>query len=440
MVRPILMPKLGQSEAEAQLLRWVKREGDKVSPGEILFEIETDKAALEVESFFEGTLLKILVSDGETVPVQSTVGYLGDPGEAVPEVASRAVAPAAPASVPAPAPASPRVERVPAPQPVVLLPVLQTPPRFRISPRAKRLARESAIDPGGITGSGFEGRVVERDVQAHLEVAGYEQLRITPAAKRLAIDEKIDILKIRRRDASTRIEVRDIRLAMAEKPKPMSRMRQIIAERLTQSFTSAPHFFLTVEVDMTGLIEFRAELKREGRPYSVTDFIAAAVTRSLTEFPAVNSTTDGRSSWWHSKVQLGLAVSLENGLVVPVIRDADDLTLAEIHDEAARLIARARAGELKPEEMTGSTFTISNLGMQDVESFTAIINPGESAILAVSRTVQRPAVKDGQIVIRDIMKMTLSSDHRIIDGATAAQFAHAIKSKLEEAGRWKRLI
>jgi pyruvate dehydrogenase E2 component (dihydrolipoamide acetyltransferase) len=308
---------------------------------------------------------------------------------------------------------------------------------FRISPRAARLARESAINPAPIFGTGPDGRIVERDVKNYLESKGYYQLRITPAAKRLAAKQNIDILTLNGKNA--RITVAVVQRAIAEKPQPMSRMRQVIASRLTESFTTTPHFFVTVAVDMTELVNFRAELKAQGAPYTLTDFILKAVALSLTEFPIVNSTTDGKNIRWHSKVHLGLAVNLEQGLVVPVIRDAEELSLAELHDCASELVEKARAGKLTPDEMGGSTFTISNMGMLDIENFTAIINPGESAILAVSSTIKQSVVKDGQIVVRDIMKMTLSSDHRIIDGATAARFANAIKQKLEEISLWKRL-
>jgi pyruvate dehydrogenase E2 component (dihydrolipoamide acetyltransferase) len=310
---------------------------------------------------------------------------------------------------------------------------------FRISPRAAKLARDSAINPSPIVGTGPYGRIVERDVKNYLESKGYYQLRITPAAKRLAAKENIDILTLDGKNGPQRITVATVQRAIAEKPQPMSRMRQVIAARLTESFTTTPHFFVTVAVDMTELVNFRSELKAQGASYTVTDFILKAVALSLVEFPIVNSTTDGKSVRWHSKVHLGLAVNLEQGLVVPVIRDADELSLAELHDCATELAAKARAGKLTPYEMGGSTFTISNMGMLDIENFTAIINPGESAILAVSSTLKQPAVKDDQIVVRDIMKMTLSSDHRIIDGATAAKFANAIKQKLEEISLWKRL-
>jgi pyruvate dehydrogenase E2 component (dihydrolipoamide acetyltransferase) len=459
MVRPITMPKLGQSEEVGTLVRWRKKVGDPVAKGDILFEIETDKALLEVESFFEGTLLRTVVQEGATVPINTTVGFVGEPGEAIPE----AIAPSREARKSEPPLVTRQAPQPPAPSPTRAMPeagferplahvgavrepplhptpsVTPSPDVFRISPRAAKLARESAINPSPIVGTGPNGRIVERDVKNYLESKGYYQLRITPAAKRLAARENIDILSLGAANPLQRITVTRVERAITEKPQPMSRMRQVIATRLTESFTTTPHFFVTVAVDMTELVNFRSELKAQGAPYTLTDFIAKAVALSLVEFPIVNSTTDGKSVRWHSKVHLGLAVNLEQGLVVPVIRDADELSLAELHDRASELVAEARAGKLTPDEMSGSTFTISNMGMLEIENFTAIINPGESAILAVSSTLKQPAVKDGQIVVRDIMKMTLSSDHRIIDGATAARFANAIKQKLEEISLWKRL-
>jgi pyruvate dehydrogenase E2 component (dihydrolipoamide acetyltransferase) len=460
MIQPIAMPKLGQSEEEATIVRWLKKEGDSVNKGDILFEMETDKALLEVESFFAGTLLKIVVSEGQTVPVQSTVGYIGDLGEPIPETlhpmphAQRAVMPAAPKEKPPTAQPVPfaglpsarserrepqKGERQSTRQAALSPATTQSPAIFRISPRAAKLAKEAAIDPSPIVGTGPGGRTVERDVASYLKAKGYAQLRITPAAKKLARREKIDILGLQTRGDSGRITVADVRAAMAERPKAMTRMRQVIAERLARSFTSTPHFFVTVCVDMTDLIEFQSELKARGKSYTVTDFILAAVALTLPDFPLVNSTTDGVNIMWHSKVHLGLAVSVEQGLVVPVIRDANELRLEEIHERVSELTAKARAGKLTPAEMTGSTFTISNMGMMDVENFTAIINPGESAILAVSSILKQPTVKDDKVTIRSIMKMTLSSDHRIIDGAMAASFVNAVKTKLEEKSLWKLL-
>ncbi len=443
------MPKFGQMTEESAIVEWLKREGDKIEKGDILFTVETDKSVMEVESFEAGTLIKIVVPPKVNVPVQTTVGFLGNPGEPIPAItapapapiatkkAEAAVAPAPSVSIPktsAPplAPITPAYPQTPVPRP-------QTPTIFRISPRAAALARNCVIDATRIKGTGPEGRIVEKDVRSHLQHHGYDQLRISPAAKQKAALEKLDILSISSPSGDQRITMADVDRALAERPRAMSKMRQIIAQRLTQSVITAPHFFVTVEVDMTDLVKFRAELKARGAPYTVTDFISEAVVLALREFPEVNSSTDGKTTRWNSKVHLGIAVSLEQGLVVPVIRNADDLTIAELNQRARELAEKARAGKLAPDEMSGSTFTISNMGMLDVENFTAIINTGESAILAVSSTLKKAVVRDDKIVVRSIMKMTLSADHRIIDGAMAAKFANAVKQKLEDTELWKRL-
>ena len=456
MVKAVVMPKLGQSEETVTIVHWRKQVGDTVARGDVLFEIETDKAILEVESFYTGTLLKIVAGEGVTVPVQATVAFVGDPGEPVPEVVlpvvsakktegarlSAAPLPQRPSGVER-QPLSPGGERVAVPR------VAEAPPAsahaaeprlFRISPRAKRLAKESAIDPTPIVGTGPSGRIVERDVRQYLEAQGYNRLRITPTAKKLAAREGIDLLSLSQKDDQGHITVADIERLVAERPKPMTRMRQIIAQRLTESFTHAPHFFVTVSADVTELESLRTELKAQGTSYTLTDFILKAAALALEQFPVVNSTSDGETIRWHSNIDLGLAVALEQGLVVPVIRRADELTVAEIHARAQELTAKARAGQLTPAEMTGSTFTISNLGMMDVENFTAIINPGESAILAVSSGAKLPVVRNDQVVIRTMMKMTLSSDHRLIDGALAARFLNSIRKTLEEISLWQRSI
>jgi len=326
------------------------------------------------------------------------------------------------------------------PAPAVPAPAAATAPAlFRISPRAAALARECVIDPHPIGGSGPEGRIVERDVRAYLDAKDYWSLRVSPAAKALAAKGGVDLLAVRGGNGSKRVEVADIERAIAEKPVPMTKMRQVIAQRLTQSVVTAPHFYVTVEVDMTNALAHRARLKVGGARYTVTDFIAQASILALKEFPPVNSSTDGRSVRWHSRVHLGIAVNLDQGLVVPVVRDADEMTMAVLSERSKELIERARAGGLAPDEMSGSTFTISNMGMLDVENFTAIINPGESAILAVSSTIRRPVVRGQDIVARPMLKMTLSSDHRLIDGATAARFINSIKAKLEDDGLWSAL-
>jgi pyruvate dehydrogenase E2 component (dihydrolipoamide acetyltransferase) len=462
MARAVTMPKLGQSEEVGTIVQWRKREGDKVAKGDILFEIETDKALLEVESFFEGTLLKILAQEGQTVPVQTVVGYIGQPGEPIPEATTPSATPATEPSIAPPAriaspalvaPEEPQGETglraspaEPAPQSSVEPSSVPAPPQagmpaiIGVTPRAARLARENGVDPQRVPGTGPNGRVLERDVKAYLTTQGYDRLRITPAAKQLALKANLDLLALQDRTESGQVTVEDVRDAVAEQPKPMTRMRRAIADRLTRSFTTTPHFFTTVSVDMTSLAEYRSQSKAQGSTYTVTDFLVKAVASALKEFPIVNSATDGKSAWWHSRVHVGLAVALDEGLVVAVIRDADRLTLAEIHERATELTARAHAAKLTPQEMAGSTFTLSNMGMLDVENFTAIINPGESAILAVSSIVKSPVVIGDALVIRSMMKMTLSADHRLIDGATAAKFINAVKGRLEETSWWKRLV
>jgi pyruvate dehydrogenase E2 component (dihydrolipoamide acetyltransferase) len=470
MVKAVTMPKLGQSEETVSIVRWRKNVGDTVAKGDILFEIETDKAVLEVESFYSGTLLKIIAGEGVTVPVQTTVAFVGDPGEKAPEVIlpqtprheARSSAPKGEKPLPRPVAQvalSPRESQgLHRPQPAAdgrqgtssagRAALEASPPKpaghgeptlFRISPRAAKLAKECVIDPTPIAGTGPNGRIVERDVKEYLDSQGYNRLRITPTAKKLAAQEGIDLLSLVRNQNGDQITVADVERIVAERPKPLSRMRQIIAERLTDSFTHAPHFFLTVSADVTELEALRSNLKAQGTPYTLTDFIVKAAALALEQFPVVNSASDGVSINWHSNIDVGLAVALEQGLVVPVIRHANELTLVEIHTRAQELTAKARAGQLAPAEMTGSTFTISNLGMMDVENFTAIINPGESAILAVSSGAKQPVVRNDQVVIRTMMKLTLSSDHRLIDGALAARFANAIRKTLEEISLWQRL-
>jgi len=313
------------------------------------------------------------------------------------------------------------------------------PGRLKISPRAAALAERCVIAPANVKGSGPNGRIVEKDVKAYLAAHNYDQLRISPTAKTLAAKEKLDILTVQGTGDSGRITVADVERAMAERPKPMNRMRQVIAQRLTQSIVTQPHFYATVSVDMTDLIAYRNQLKAAGAPYTVTDFISQAVVLTLQEFPVVNSSCDGKSTRWHGHVNLGLAVSIEGGLVVPVIRNAEQLTLMEICTLSKQLADKARAGKLTPDDMSGGTFTISNMGMLNVENFHAIINTGEGAILAIASAMKQPVVRDDKVVIRSIMKMTLSVDHRLIDGAVGAQFVNAVKAKLEDVELWKML-
>jgi pyruvate dehydrogenase E2 component (dihydrolipoamide acetyltransferase) len=462
MADAILLPKLGQTVEEAAIVTWHKKEGDPVKKGEVLFEIETDKAVLEAESFFEGTLLKIYVQAGQTVPVSTVVAYVGAAGEKVPsappapkkEVGSpkSEVGGALKAEAPAPAPAAAVASPVPvaplpspAAAPVALPPTPDTrhptpaAQRQFITPRAKALCKAKVISPAPITGSGPNGRVRVKDVEAYLASVGYDGLRFSAAARKLASLEGIDILSVRPTGHGGRVTVADIQRMLDERPKPMSKMRRIIAKRLGDSFRDIPHFYVTTSVDMTDLLAYRQELKDQGTTYTVTDFILEAVILSLKEFPTVNSMAEGHTTRWRGSVELGMAVGLAEGLVVPVIRQAEDLGMAELHATARTLAAKARDGKLLPDEMTGSSFTVSNMGMFDVENFHAIVNPGEGAILAVASTKKQPVVKDDQIVIRAMMKLTLSVDHRIVDGTVGALFVNALKMKLEDVELWKSL-
>ena len=421
MAQAVIFPKLGQTMEEGAIVKWLKKEGDPVAKGDILFEIETDKANLEVESFFEGVLLKIYIREGVTVPVNTVVAYVGAAGEKVPDQppkadAPAAAAPAAPAATPAPAAApAPQPVAAPAPAPVAAAPVVAPAPKpaapvaaakLVISPRAKALAKDACIDPARITGTGPNGRIVEKDVRAYLAAARYDELRVTPAAKRLAAEKGIDILTVRGSGDAGRIMVEDVERAIRRKPVALSRMRQVIARRLVESKQTIPHFYVTVKVDITDLMTFRADLKAKGLSYTVNDFVLEAVILSLEEFPVVNSVTDGTTVSWRGDVDLGMAVTVDNGLLVPVIRAAQTLTIKELNAQAKALAEKARTGKLLPDEMVGSTFTVSNMGMLNVDQFTAIVNPGEAGILAVSSGKQVPAVVNGEIKIRTVMAMT----------------------------------
>ncbi len=296
---------------------------------------------------------------------------------------------------------------------------------MKISPRASRLAAQLGVDPLSVTGSGPEGRIVERDVRAAatarpVPVAGAP----TPAAAPAATAPAPATVPVAQ-PVIPPVEGEDA-------PRPMSRMRRTIAARLTNSWQTTPHFTVTVAVDVTRVLALRAELKAEGHTLTVTDFVLAATAQTLAEFPDVNSRTDGEVVYPRRRVHLGVAVSVPSGLVVPVVRDADRLTIAALHDRVAALAAAARDGSIPVDDLAGSTFTVSNLGMFGVEEFSAIINPGEAAILAVSSAIATPMAVDGGIGIRQVMKLTLSADHRIVDGETGARFLNALRRRLED--------
>ena len=427
MVHAVRMPKPGQMTEECTVVTWNKKEGDPVRKGDVLFEIETDKSAMEVEAFDDGVLLRILAAEGATVPVNTICAYIGEAGEAIPEPMPEPVAAeppmpepvaAEPTTLGAAASARDGAEATGAFPPSA--PVPSPGARLAISPRASRLAAEAGLDPRAISGTGPDGRIVERDVRAAMTapppapaapfapaVAGAVAGATPPAALVAPVDGEGE-------------------------PRPLSRMRRVIADRLIRSWTSTPHFTITVAVDVTAVLALRTELRAAGTNLTVTDFVLAAVAQTLAEFPDVNARTDGASVWPRRRVHLGLAVSVPGGLVVPVIRDADRLALRELHDRAADLAARAREGTLPVDDLTGSTFTVSNLGMFGVEEFSAIINPGEAAILAVASAIPTAVVVGDGLAVRSIMKLTLSADHRIVDGEMGARFLGAIRRRLED--------
>ncbi len=301
---------------------------------------------------------------------------------------------------------------------------------MKISPRASRLAASAGLDPRSVAGSGPGGRIVEKDIQAAIALA-----QAAPAAPAVAPAAPVAA-------APTTAPAPAIQLPVDPDAsiEPMSRMRRVIAERLTHSWTTTPHFTVTVAVNMQRLFNLRTELKAQGTNLSVTDFILAATSQTLVEFPDVNTRVDGTNLVRRRHVHLGLAVSVTGGLLVPVIRDADLLSVTGIHDRSQALIQGARAGTLAPDELSGSTFSVSNLGMFDVEEFSAIINPGEGAILAVSSAVPTPVVVGEGIAVRPIMKLTLSADHRVVDGETAARFLGALRRRLEDADAFRTQV
>ena len=449
MITLVPIPKLGQSEETVKIEKWRVKEGDKIAKGDILFEVETDKAVLEVESQFEGTLLKIFIPENKEVPVMSVAAVIGEPGEKIPEIkappAPAKAAPEArksqpPAKVTSPIQRAASVARAAnfAEQSVVQAVACVKP---KASPRARSFAQDYLIDLDKVSGTGGEsGRITEADVKRYLEESGYLKKLITPAAFNVAKKEKLELLAIEGTGEGGRVTVADVKAVASEKPREFNAMRKLIAKRLAESKQRIPHFYVTVSVDMTEVSGIRKKLKEEGNALSVNDFIIKAVAMALKEYPMVNAESDGITAKYKSKINVGVAVSVENGLVVPVIKNADKKALDEIHSEAAEFAEKARKGKLIPDDMKGGTFTISNMGMLNVENFAAIINPGEAAILAVSTAMPTPVVRNGEIAIRDLMKVTVSADHRVVDGADAARFANSMRQKLEDRNFWVGMV
>ena len=399
MATKIMMEALSPTMEEGRLVEWKKAEGDPVAVGDVLAEVETDKAVMELVARAAGILLQQAVPAGKTVPVASVVGWIGQPGEAIPAAAPKAAPAGAAKPAPAAAPATPAAPAAPAPLPAAG-------GRVKASPLARRMASDRGLDLAGIAGSGPEGRIIKRDV---------ESARAVPASA-----------------APARAVI--VPTGEAYIDTPLTQIRKTIARRLAQSLGPVPTFYLTTEVDMERAAEAREALKaslgEEGK-VSFNDIIVKAIATALARHTECNAWwQDDHIRYWN-EVHIGMAVAVEDGLITPVIRHADRKSLREIAAEARDLAQRGRDRKLTPEEYTGSTFSVSNLGMFDIDEFTAIINPPEAGIIAVGRVVEAPAVVNSQVTVRRRMRLTMSCDHRVIDGATGAQFLRTVKLMLE---------
>jgi pyruvate dehydrogenase E2 component (dihydrolipoamide acetyltransferase) len=413
----ITMPRLSDTMTEGVVAKWHAKLGDTISEGMLLAEIETDKATMDFEAFpgQEGVLLHIGVAEGQTAPVDAILAILGAAGEDVSALLSGGTAAAAtsaaepaPVNETAPAPVAPvaveAVAAAPAPAPVV---VASTDGRVKASPLARSLASELGVNLGGVQGSGDGGRITKRDV----ELAAASPATAPGASAAQAV---VNYPSSGHTDT------------------PVSQMRKTIAKRLAESKFTAPHFYLTVAVDMSAASAARAEINSAGDvKISFNDLVVKSVAKALKKHPAVNSAWMGDFVRTNYDVHIGVAVAVEDGLLVPVVRHADAKGLAEISSEVRSFAQKAKDKKLQPSDWAGNTFTISNLGMFGIEEFTAIINPPDAAILAVGGIQDVPVVKNGAVVPGQVMKMTLSCDHRVIDGATGAAFLNTVKGFLE---------
>jgi len=439
MLQKVILPQLGQTMEEGKIEKWHKTEGDTVRKGDVLFEVTTDKATLEVESFVDGVLKKILASEGETVPVNEVVAVVGEPEDELPadmEVFKKAPAEKATA-VPGQEPAkvgSPREDGAATAMPAAA----PGAPGGRIfsSPRARKIAAEKHIPIEVIHGTGPNGRIVERDVQDYLEKL--KSVPYTPAALEVAFQKKKDLLAIEPAGPGGRITKEDVLRAPALAPAmpegekiELSAMRQTIAARMSRSKQTSPHFYLVGDVRMKAAQQFRDRLNAQSdSKVSVTALLVKAVALGLKRHPRVNARFSGDTIVLNPQANVGVAVAVEGGLFVPVIRNADKKEMAQIAAELKELAALAREGKLTPAQYEGGSITLSNLGMFGVDCFLPIINPPESCIIGVGQISDQVVARDGAMAIEPVMKLSLSADHRVIDGAEAAAFFQTLNESL----------
>src|SRR5690625_1992874 len=435
----IHMPRLSDTMEEGVISSWVKNVGDKVSTGDVLVEIETDKAVMEHEAYEDGYLVKQAVSEGDTVPIGAVIAYVGDSPDAQPEESGSGGASAqtepAQEQPDGGGAAEEQPARETAPQATGATgqaapsgPDGQAGTRPRSSPLARRLAREYGLDIESISGSGPKGRIVRADIEAAAKQRPAEPEAATAAAA--PQDSTAGV-------GTPRQEAFDDSRASTELS--VSNVRKVIARRLTESKREAPHFYLRRTIDAEALKDFRsqgnAQLESTSSKVSFNDLIVKACATTLRAHPEVNRSWVDEKLLQHGRINVGVAVAVEAGLIVPVLHDTDTLALSEIGDRSRELAGRAREGKLKPQEMSGGTFSVSNLGMYGMDSFSAVINPPEAAILAVGAMKQQPVVREGEIVARNTMALELSVDHRAVDGAVGAAFLKELAEVLESPMR-----
>lgn len=431
MATPLTMPKLGLTMNTGVISRWNKKEGESVAKGEILMVVATDKLTFDVESPEAGTLLRIIVPEGKDVPVGEVLAYLGQAGEAVPGAPSPEAAGAAPVqTVPAASAEKPSVHGA------------ALPAGLRATPLARKIAREEGIDLSAVAGSGPEGRIVRKDVEAYAASAPESRkIKTSPAAAKAAADLGVDVSSI---VADGRVMKADVlraaspavgKTAPQDIRLPLTPMRKVIAERMSLSKATIPSVAYDMDVDFTALAEFRAKVKAEGAKRGVkisyNHILMKICAAAMKEVPLANSSFDGDAILFHGNVNIGLAVAVDGGLLVPNVKAVQDKSLLEIAEETERLVDQARSGKLSLEDMQGGTFTITNLGMFGTRSFTPIVNPPEACILGVNAISEKPVVADGAVVIRPMSVLSLVADHRILDGAEAARFLARVRELAE---------
>lgn len=426
MAEVILMPRLSDSMEEGEIVAWHKKVGDKVEKGDLLAEINSDKATMDFESPKSGTLLYIGVPEGGKLVVSAPIAVIGEAGEAYEHLLGGSAAPVSePAQAPkveavAPAATTPAASATIATNPTPTPSETHDSSRVFASPLAKEIAKAAGISIENVQGSGDNGRIVKRDVEAAISKGGANEApTATPAPSKASSSS-----------ASTSTAFG----SESYEDLPLSGMRKTIARRLSESLFTAPHFYLTMEINMDKAVELRPKLNEVAAPAKISfnDLVVKAVAVSLRKHPVINSSWMTDFIRQNHHINVGVAVAVGQSLFVPVIRHADMKSLGQISTEVRELAGKAKDNKLQLPEMQGSTFTISNLGMFDIDEFTAIINPPDSCILAVGSIIQKPIVKNGEIVVGNMMKVTLSCDHRVVDGATGAQFLQTLKGILED--------